>query len=138
MNQVRTTGPSLPETRHIRKYAHVMEKVELLWGSPEFLEYIDRLTMVEKDRVARQGFPDAVMDELFELRDYMIKHIAEFRLNERDRYRILSLANTGDTWDKHAHTGVDSKQLFKGGGASQAKPKSQPKKKGWLGFLRRR
>jgi hypothetical protein len=38
--------------------------VTTLWGAPEFGEYMERLILVEPERVGRAGFPPNIAEEL--------------------------------------------------------------------------
>jgi hypothetical protein len=37
-------------------FPRIAEKIALIWGSPECSDYLQKLTVVEHDRVSRQGF----------------------------------------------------------------------------------
>jgi hypothetical protein len=135
--QPNRSGVALPTTQHVQRYPHIMEKIHLFWGTPEFLEYINQLTVVEKNRGVRGGFASEVVDELLDLRDCMIRHITEFQLSDQDKCRVLSLANQPGAWVAQARPAIQPEQLFKTKTAPEKKKQGPKKKKGLLGFLGR-
>ncbi len=45
-----------------KKFPHVARNITLMWGCPEFVDYINKL--IVDDRGGRQGFPTEVLDEM--------------------------------------------------------------------------
>jgi hypothetical protein len=133
--QPNRSGVALPPTQHVQRYPHIMVKIDLFWGTPEFLEYVNQLTVVEKDRGVRGGFAPEVVNELLDLRDCMVRHITEFNLSDQDKCRALSLANQPGAWVAQARPAIQSEQLFKTKTAPEKKKQGPKKKKGLFGFL---
>ena len=48
------------------KYPSLYENIVLFWGTKDFLEFIEK-TVINGDRIKREGFPSDVMQELFKL-----------------------------------------------------------------------
>jgi hypothetical protein len=55
----------LPET--FKKHPHVYEKLDLLWGTKEFLEYVKNL--MTYDRETRDGFSISVLGEIVAIQE---------------------------------------------------------------------
>lgn len=49
-------------------YQIIAERIELQWGYKEIHAYINKLLVVDKDR-SRQGFPSAVLQEIYTLQE---------------------------------------------------------------------
>ena len=45
-----------------KQFPRIARSITLLWGYPEFLQYVDKLCL--DDRGDRQGFPREVVEEL--------------------------------------------------------------------------
>lgn len=50
------------------EFPHIFDVISLLWGHREMSLYFDRLLL--QDRDARRGFPPAIANELFALREF--------------------------------------------------------------------
>lgn len=59
---------------HVKKMAHIYERLVQLWGSVEFFEYLDSLLLVDPERGNRQGFPLEVYRELNMLDETFCKY----------------------------------------------------------------
>ncbi len=56
-----------------KRFPHVARNITLMWGCPEFIDYINKL--IVDDRGGRQGFQTEVLDEmLFLHRLHITKH----------------------------------------------------------------
>jgi hypothetical protein len=64
-----------------RNHPRIVEQIKLLWGYEEFYLYLDRLSIVEKER-NRQGFSPEVILELDKLREI---HEERFPSNHHDK-----------------------------------------------------
>ncbi len=52
-----------------RDYARILQRIELLWGSKEAINYLDSIFLGDsQDRSGRQGFPIEVMNEIVQLK----------------------------------------------------------------------
>jgi hypothetical protein len=120
-----------PRTRHVQDYAHLAERLKLLWGTPEFLDYVSNTALVEKDRTHRSGFPPEVVQEMLSLKCHMLRHITRFPLSDQDKVRVLEYVKKEDEWSVHARPSVKAKDLFKPKAAPRPQTKSpEPKGKG--------
>jgi hypothetical protein len=126
-----------PLTRHVQRYRHLVEKLELLWGTPEFLDYVTNTALVEKERSGRSGFPPEVVDEMLSLKSYMLRNITRFPLSEQDKLRVLQYVRKHDEWGVHASPSVKATDLFKPKAAAkpQAKAREPNGKRRLFGFL---
>jgi hypothetical protein len=56
----------------IEQFQHVVDRLELFWGSPEFLDYYQKLSI--NDRYHREGFPFDVLNDIEFLHALYINH----------------------------------------------------------------
>ena len=128
-----TGVPAFPLTRHVQRYPHLVERLKLLWGTPEFVDYVTNTALVEKERLGRSGFPPEVLDELLSLKGYMLQNITRFPLSEQEKLRVLQYVRETEGWGVHAPPPVKETDLFKP--KAQDKPRGSRRKRGLFGFL---
>lgn len=69
-NSKRTKTLADFDLENTKDFPHIIANMQRLWGAAELVDYLNKLIIVEKDRVQRQGFPLAVLSELMEVKDY--------------------------------------------------------------------
>ncbi|GAB6041159.1 GspE/PulE family protein [Endothiovibrio diazotrophicus] len=80
-----------PTVTHLRGVPHVLNRLKRLWGTLGFLEYVQELTVVERDRDGRAGFPPAVVAEIQRIRDVMIENLGDMGLNAAELDRAYAM-----------------------------------------------
>ena len=60
--------PGLYPQRTEEKFPRIVEKIAVLWGSPQMAKYFAELLF--DDRGGREGFPPDIMTELFRLANF--------------------------------------------------------------------
>jgi hypothetical protein len=58
-------------------FPHVGERIEVFWGSREFVEYTDRLFFDTRDGI-RKGFPPYILSAISKLRNTHDRRFPEF------------------------------------------------------------
>ena len=74
----------------IERYPHVMEKLQLFWGYPEFLDYLKSIIEDDRNRV-RNGFPIDVINELVFLYNIYLDEMESVLKEKLTESQIISL-----------------------------------------------
>ena len=62
-------------------FKRILDKIDLLWGSPECEHYFSSLVTTDPTRGQRQGFPPEVMAAILLLHNF---HASEFVFDDKD------------------------------------------------------
>jgi hypothetical protein len=67
-----------------KQFPRIARSITLLWGYPEFLQYVDKLCL--DDRGDRQGFPREVVEELLFLHSLHVSSVKPPRVSREDLF----------------------------------------------------
>lgn len=85
----------------VERYPHVLENLYLLWGYPEFLDYVRSITQDTRDEV-RRGFPVDVLNELSFLHTLYLDQMNTINRESLTDSQIIDLnekLNKNDIWN---------------------------------------
>jgi hypothetical protein len=80
----------------LKEMPHIFKRLEMVWGYPEFFDYIDSLLLMEPGREDRAGLPFGAYKEIDALERIFIKFPDEVMhpsLNRDERTKIHQLIN---------------------------------------------
>jgi hypothetical protein len=67
-----------------KQFPRIARSITLLWGYPEFLQYVDKLCL--DHRGDRQGFPREVLEELLFLHSLHVSSVKPSAVSREDLY----------------------------------------------------